>query len=34
MIDNIIMILDGVKNNVSFKKLINNIEPLGKLPEL
>ncbi len=34
MIDNIIMILDGVKNNVPFKKLINSVEPLGKIPEL
>jgi vacuolar-type H+-ATPase subunit C/Vma6 len=34
MIDNIMMILDGVQNNMPFKKLINNIEPLGQLPQL
>lgn len=34
MIDNIMMILDGVKNNIPFGKLINSIEPLGTLPEL
>lgn len=34
MIDNIMTILDGIQNGIPFKKLINNIEPLGQLSEL
>lgn len=34
MIDNIMSILDDIQNGIPFKKLINNIEPLGQLSEL